>query len=244
MTIKLEIAVQDVDGARAALEHGADRVELCAALALGGLTPSLATIEQVVAVGIDTHVLIRPRGGGYIYSLSEVAVMVADIQHAVHAGAAGIVIGALTEKEVAIDEDVLGELIATARAENPAIEITVHRCVDVLLANGATIPDLIASLRELGVDRVLTSGGAPTSGSGTQQLRQMRATAAGNPQIQAGGGVKIPDIPELSGLDGIHLSARRQRRRGGSGPGGGEAEYDVTSPEMVTSAVAAIALVR
>lgn len=244
MTTKLEIAVQDAVGARIAMEHGADRVELCAALGMGGLTPSLATIEQVVAVGIGVHVLIRPRGGDYIYSLSEVAVMVADIRHAVRAGVAGIVIGALTDTDTALDIEVLGQLIAAARTEGPAVEITVHRCVDILLENGMSASALIVPLRELEVDRILTSGGAPTSGNGVQRLHQLHAAAAGNPQIQAGGGVRIPDILVLNGLDGIHLSARTQRRRGGSGPGGGESEYDVTSPELVTAAVAALASVR
>lgn len=237
---KLEIAVQDAAGARIARENGADRLELCAALVTGGLTPSLATIEQVVAVGIGVHVLIRPRGGGYVYTPDEVELMVADVDHAARAGVAGIVIGALTEGDAALDLPVLGALAQAAHAVNPDIEITVHRCVDVLLENGMPVAELIGQLRALGAHRILTSGGSPASGAGAPVLHQLHAEAQGNPQIQAGGGVKIEDVPALAGLDGVHLSARAQATHGASGPGGGDSAYDVTSPELVAAAAAAL----
>ena len=243
-TTKLEIAVQDAAGARIALENGADRVELCSALGMGGLSPTLATIEQAVAVGIGVHVLIRPRGGGYIYTAEEIDLMAADITHAARAGAAGIVVGALTEGDGGLDIPVLSSLVAAAHAVNPALEVTVHRCVDVLLERGMSIQKLIAQLRVLGVHRILTSGGAAASGDGAEVLHRLRAEAAGSPQIQAGGGVKIEDIPALAGLDGIHLSARAPRTRGASGPGGGEPAFDATSPELVSAAAAALAACR
>jgi copper homeostasis protein len=241
---RLEIAVQDAAGARIALENGADRVELCSALVTGGLTPSLATIEQVVAVGIGVHVLIRPRGGGYTYTPCEVELMAGDITHAAHARVVGVVIGALTDDDAALDLEVLSTLVAAAHLVNPDIEITVHRCVDVLLENGLPPAELINQLRSVGAHRILTSGGAPASGLGADMLHRLRAEAQGNPQIQAGGGVKIDDIPALVGLDGIHLSARTQTTRGASGPGGGESAYDVTSPRLVSAAAAALGAVR
>lgn len=237
---KLEIAVQDAAGARIARENGADRVELCTALGMGGLTPTLGTIEQVVALGIGVHVLIRPRGGGYVYNQSEVELMVADTVHAARAGVAGIVIGALTEGDTALDVPVLMALIDAAHSINPDIEITVHRCVDVLLANGLPVSELIAQLRATGAHRILTSGGAPASGAGIQTLNLLQAEAAGNPEIQAGGGVRLEDIPALAGLDGIHLSARSHTERGASGPGGGDAALDVTSPALVIAAASAL----
>lgn len=237
---KLEIAVQDEAGARIAWENGADRVELCTALVTGGLTPSIGTIEQVVAVGIGVHVLIRPRGGGYTYTPAEVELMAGDVSHAAQAGVAGIVIGALTEGDAALDLEVLSRLIAAAHLVNPDIEITIHRCVDVLLENGMPIAGLIGQLRALGADRILTSGGAPASGAGRPVLYQLQTEAQGSPQIQAGGGVKIEDIPALAGLDGVHLSARMHTTRGASGPGGGEAAFDVTSPDLVRAARAAL----
>lgn len=239
MRPRIEIAVQDAAGAETAQKMGADRVELCTALALGGLTPSMATIEQAVAVGIGVHVLIRPRAGDYVYSPSETAVMVADTRYAVRAGAAGVVIGALADGDRALDADVLLALIAAARGESPTVEITVHRCIDVLIENGVRVPDLIDSLRALGVDRILTSGGAAISRQGAGVLEQLHSYAAGKPQIQAAGGIAVEDVPALSGLDGIHLSAREQRQGGRSGPGGGVSEYDVTSPWIVSAVMAA-----
>src|SRR5690606_18133945 len=94
--VQLEIAVQDPAGAYAAREAGADRVELCSALGVGGLTPSVAMVEAVVAVGLPVHVLVRPRAGGFRYSATEVSLMVRDIEAIVDAGAAGVVVGALT----------------------------------------------------------------------------------------------------------------------------------------------------
>lgn len=237
---KLEIAVQDAAGAQIALENGADRIELCTALVTGGLTPSLATIEQVVAVGIGVHVLIRPRGGGYTYTPCEVELMAGDITHAAQAGVAGVVIGALTEGDAALDLEALSSLVAAAHLVNPDIEITIHRCVDVLLENGMPVAELIEQLRSVGVHRILTSGGAPASGAGARVLHQLHARAQGNPQIQAGGGVRIADIEDLADLDGIHLSARGQATWGASGPGGGDATFDVTNPELVAEARAAL----
>lgn len=233
----LEIAVQDVAGAQIAQQSGADRVELCAALGMGGLTPSLGTIEQVVATGLGVHVLIRPRGGGYVYSEAEIELMRMDITHAARAGVAGIVIGALTPGDASLDLPVLESLIAAAHAVDESIEITVHRCVDVLLENGMQVPELIEQLRAVGATRILTSGGAPVSGAGIQTLTQLHDYAQGNPQIQAGGGVKIDDIPALAGLDGVHLSARSQVTRGASGPGGGESAFDVTDSHLAALAV-------
>lgn len=240
MKTTLEIAVHDAAGARVALDNGADRVELCSALRMGGITPSIATIEQTVEVGIGVHVLIRPRGGGYVYSAGEVALMAADVRWAVRAGAVGVVVGALTPGDQALDVNVISRLRDTALAENPAAEVTVHRCVDVLLSDGMEPEELIAQLRELGVDRVLTSGGAPVAGAGMKTLHRLRTLADGNPQIQAGGGVQLSDFSTLAGLDGIHLSARVPRQQGRSGPGGGEEDYDVTSPELVAAAAAAL----
>lgn len=238
---RLEIAVQDTAGARIARDFGADRIELCQGLELGGLTPSLGLLEACVAEGIGVHPLIRPRGGGYGYTPLEVETMLADIRLAVAAGARGVVIGALSAGDAGLDTAVLGALIAAARESVADTEITVHRCVDVLLAAGADPAALIESLICLGVDRVLTSGGAPAVGQGLGVLRQLQGAAAGRMQIQAGGGVRISDIGDLLGFDGIHLSARTSVTGGASGPGGGAGAYDATSSALVAAAAAAIA---
>ena len=124
--IGVELAVQDVAGARIAKALDADRVELCSALALGGLTPSVALIEQVVAHGPDVHTMVRPRGGGFVYSVEEADLIVADIHHAVSAGVAGVVIGTLDESGMP-DLKQLARFVEAARG----VEVTFHRAIDV-----------------------------------------------------------------------------------------------------------------
>ena len=237
----LEIAVQDAAGALIALENGAARVELCAGLGMGGATPSIGVIDAVVATKVPVHVLVRLRGGGFVYAADEIAIMVADVQAAARAGVAGVVIGALASGDRALDHDALRALIAAGRAINPALEITVHRCVDVLIANGVEVATLMSDLQALGVDRILTSGGAAMAADGAGVLDALHSAAAGRVEIQVGGGVKIADIASFAALDAIHLSARASLESGASGPGGGSAGYDATSPELVSAAAAAIA---
>lgn len=234
--LAVEIAVQDADGARVALDAGADRVELCTALPLGGLTPSAAVVEAVVATGIPTHVLVRPRGGGFTYSASEVSVMVRDIEMIVDAGAAGVVIGALTPG-LDLDRHAMKALVRAAEGR----AVTVHRCLDA-------VPDPVAALdqiADLGAARVLTSGGAPTAPEGAETLERM--AACGRIEIMAGGGV-TPDAIALlatTGIAAVHLSARRRVGDGGpAGPGGGPAAHDVTDPAQVRAAVTAAATAR
>src|SRR5690625_3765207 len=100
----VEIAVQDAAGAKVARELGADRIELCSALALGGLTPSRGLIDVALEVCPQVHVLIRPRAGGFVYSRGELELMRRDIRAAIASGAAGIVVGALTD-EGAVDRE-------------------------------------------------------------------------------------------------------------------------------------------
>src|SRR5699024_3122399 len=130
VNIAIELAVQDVAGTRIAADVGAGRVELGSALGVGGLTPSLGVIERAVAVGSDrgvgVHVLIRPRAGDFVFGRDEVAVMVADVRHAVGAGAAGVVIGALTPTGE-VDLPIVDALVEAAGDA----EVTFHRAIDV-----------------------------------------------------------------------------------------------------------------
>ncbi|WP_127793772.1 copper homeostasis protein CutC [Agromyces sp. LHK192] len=239
--LPVEIAVQDAGGVRIALESGATRIELCQALGLGGLTPSAGLTAAAVALaeasgaGRFVHVLVRPRGGGFVYDADEVDVAVRDIREATRLGAHGVVVGAL---------DAAGELdLGTiARFVDAAgdLDVTVHRAVDA----SADPVAAVAALRGLGVRRVLTSGGAPDCAAGIETLRRM-AEESGPLEVMAGGGVKIADIAMLAaaGVDAVHLSARGTTTRGGaSGPGGGVTGFDVTDPGLVRAAVAAATL--
>ncbi|PYF98417.1 copper homeostasis protein [Georgenia satyanarayanai] len=232
--VQLEVAVQDANGAAVARDAGADRVELCSALDVGGLTPSIAMVGAVVATGIPVHVLVRPRPGGFRYSASEVTLMVRDIEAIVDAGAAGVVVGALTARDT-LDRHALEALQYAAEG----LEVTVHRCVDVLDDPGAVLEDLAG----LGFTRVLTSGGAATVAQGLPTLRRMTAAAGGRLEVMAGGGVRTEDVAALvdAGVDAVHLSARRHVPDGGpSGPGGGRPGYDVTDASVLAAVTAAL----
>src|SRR5690606_34364314 len=130
VNIALEIAVQDPAGVRIAREVGAARVELTQALALGGLTPSPATLELALTAagdsGPEVHVLIRPRPGDFHYDQDEISVAVRDVELAVHAGAAGVVIGAV-DAAGALDLDAMARLRDSAGDAT----VTLHRAIDV-----------------------------------------------------------------------------------------------------------------
>ncbi|MDR6970139.1 copper homeostasis protein CutC [Leifsonia shinshuensis] len=236
MGIAVEIAVQDIAGVRVALAEGADRVELCTALAMGGLTPSGGLVRAAVEVarrrGRESfvHVLVRPRGGGFLYDADEVAITVADIRFAREAGAGGVVIGALDERGT-VDGEAVRRFVDAAEG----LDVTFHRALDVV-ADPLTA---VEELADLGVDRVLTSGGAARSVDGIPSLRELVGQAAGRLQVMAGGGVRVDDIASLaaSGVAAVHLSARTTVTGGPSGPGGGEAAYDITDPAVVAAAV-------
>ncbi len=232
----LEIAVQDVAGALVAVDGGADRLELCAALAeTGGLTPSIGLLDAVVAAvpgHVGVHVLVRPRPGGFMFSADELDVQVRDVRAAVAAGAAGVVVGALTTTG-AVDGSAVRALVAAADGR----EVTFHRALDTVVDLEPAVEDLVA----LGVVRVLTSGGAPRSIDGVDRLRDTVREAAGRLQVMAGGGVRPQDIPALVavGVSAVHLSAGRQET-GTGGPGAGPAGRTTTDPVLVAAAAAAL----
>lgn len=237
----LEIAVQDPDGAAAAIAAGADRLELCTGLSTGGLTPSMGLVQAVVSAAGPgrVHVLVRPREGGFVYTAAEVDVMVRDVAAlAATPGVAGVVIGALVHGGT-LDMDATARMIEAAGE----LEVTFHRAIDVC-------PDplaLLDGLLELGVARVLTSGCAARSIDGLDTIAALAARAGDRLQIQAGGGVRTQDIPALldAGAAAVHLSARRSELAAGpSGPGGGSQSYDVTDPALVAGALAAVLAAR
>ncbi|MFE6735153.1 copper homeostasis protein CutC [Microbacterium sp. NPDC057650] len=240
VTIALELAVQDTAGVRIAREIGAARVELTQALALGGLTPSPATLDRAVeAAGgeVEVHVLVRPRAGGFRYDMDEVALMAHDVRHAVAAGAAGVVIGCQAA-DGALDRDAIARLVDAAGAAS----VTLHRVIDVT-------PDPLASLRlarELGLRRVLTSGGRSAAVDGVDLLGDLVSEAAGGIQIMAGGGIDASNVAEVArtGVDAVHFSAKKtvfandDVKLGSSDDGG----HEVTDPQAALAIVRALGL--
>lgn len=197
---------------RVAAAVGAARVELASALALGGLTPSPATLEIAIEVaaalggGPEVHVLVRPRAGDFHYDDDEIAVTARDIRRAIEAGAAGVVIGALGA-DGRLDVDAMTRLRDAALDASPAASITLHRAIDVTADPLATL----AAARELGLQRVLTSGGASVAIDGIDTLRALIAAADGAIEIMAGSGVDAASAPALAaiGIDALHFSAKR-----------------------------------
>jgi copper homeostasis protein len=209
--IAVEIAVQDLEGVRIAIREGAQRVELCQALGSGGLTPSIGLVMAAVraadeaGLGDFVHVLVRPREGGFVYTPAEIEVMSGDILALEAAGAAGIVVGALRA-----DRTIGMEALAQLRQAAGSLAVTFHRAVD------ATLDPVRAAdeLRDAGVDRLLTSGGARASIDGAEKLAAMASNGDGSMEIMAGGGVTIDAIPTLAraGVDAEPGGSRRRVR--------------------------------
>jgi copper homeostasis protein len=235
MAPAVEIAVQDAAGARIAIAAGADRLELCQALGVGGLTPSIALLEAACAAvgGRAVNVLVRPRGGGFVYDSDEVALVAADIRAFVERGAGGVVVGALDA-----DGRADREALRLWRDAAGSATLVFHRAIDASPRPDEVFDTLLAE----GVDRLLTSGGAPRSVDGVARLAGYVARSGGVLEIMAGGGVAPPDVPAIldAGVHAVHLSARaRAGTDAPSGPGGGAEGHDVTDPAIVAEAVAA-----
>lgn len=203
----LEICVDDIAGLDAAISGGADRVELCAALALGGLTPAPSLLEAARTAPVPLHMLIRPREGGFRYGAREAAMIALDMRAAAETGLAGIVIGAGTA-EHALDSALLASLVDHARvlgnARGRPLSLTLHRVFDLC-------PDLCVALDtaiELGVDRVLTSGGERKAIDGLAMLSTLHRRAAGRIVVLPGSGIDADNAARFLelGLTEIHAS--------------------------------------
>jgi len=227
-----ELAVQDTAGIAVARRVRPDRIELCAALSTGGLTPSAALIDAAVASGVPVHVLVRPRAGGFAYDADDVALVLADVRAALAAGAAGVVVGGTTRAGARIDGGLVRAVVEAARAapRGPA-EVTFHRAFDVVPDRRAALDELAA----LAVTRVLTSGGASRAADALGELRGLVAHAAGRIQVQAGAGVDPSNAADIAatGVDGVHASAKAVVADAlavslGSDAGAGAAGYETT----------------
>jgi copper homeostasis protein len=204
--VLLEVALGSVEDALAAQVGGADRVELNAALSLGGLTPSLGTlIELKQVVTLPVMVMVRPRRGGFCYSDSELGVMRRDIDHFLEHGADGIVFGILTA-EGQIDVARCRELVRQI-GDRQAV---FHRAFDVTADPFAALEQLI----DLGVKRVMTSGQQETAYNGAALIAELIERAAGRIEVLPAGGINrftLRDVLERTGCDQVHAGLRTQR---------------------------------
>lgn len=196
----LEICCYAIDCAVSAEQAGADRIELCAAPAEGGLTPSAGTLLGVrQRVSIPVHPIIRPRGGDFCYSAGEFSTMLDDIAYLRELGYPGLVIGILNE-DGEVDRPRMEKVMTAAQG----MAVTFHRAFDVCRE------PMIAQdqLRDLGVARILTSGQKANAQEGLSLIRELK-DRSGAPIIMAGSGVRLSNLQHFiaAGVEELHSSA-------------------------------------
>ena len=199
----LEVCIDSVESAIAAERGGSKRVELCSGLLEGGLTPGAGLIASVRRrVAIDMFVMIRPRGGDFLYSDLEFDVMREEIAHARRLGADGVVLGLLDDAGH-VDVDRTRELVELAAP----LPVTFHRAIDMTPDPAAAVDEVIAT----GARRILTSGGAPSVTQGVAEVARMVEAARGRVTIMPGGGISPENIARIAlatGTNEFHSSAR------------------------------------
>ena len=206
--IETEVCCYSVESCLTAAKSGATRVELCSSPYEGGTTPSAAAIRMArKAPGIELAVMIRPRGGDFLYSQLEFDQMKGEIDFARDCGADCVVLGVLNP-DGTVDVERTGELV---RAAVP-MEVTFHRAFD-------TTPDLLQAMEdviEAGCTRILTSGGMDAALRGIGNIRELVTRANGRIEIMAGSGVNPNNVREIgmAGVDALHFSAREVRPSG------------------------------
>lgn len=202
----LEVCVDSLASARAAAAGGADRLELCSALAVGGLSPYTELLCQIKEVcDLPVRCLMRPRAGDFLYTQEEIGMLCAQIRNLGKAGADGFVIGALTP-DGALDGLAMARLLEACDGK----PVTLHRCIDV-----ARDPEQVyRAAAELGLDTVLTSGAAASCVQGTETLARLLEVrdAIGGPEVLIGAGVNAAVIAQLRtqlpGARAFHMSGK------------------------------------
>lgn len=229
----LEICVDDAAGLGAAISGGADRIELCSSLALGGLTPTPGLMALAATSPIPVYAMIRPRAGDFVFSRDDVATMETDIDAARSAGLSGVVLGA-THPDGRLDTAILERLVTRASD----LGLTLHRAFDL----APDFPAAIDTAIDLGFERILTSGGAPRAIDGRDALRTIIAHAAGRIAIMAGSGITADnaEIFLALGLTDLHASASRPIET----PTGRAADLGYVAPGMKRTDVELVAALK
>ena len=204
----LEICVDSLASARAAIAGGADRLELCSALLAGGLTPFEGLLRQIRAESdIPVRCLMRPRAGDFLYTPEELALLQMQIRQLKNAGADGFVIGCLTA-EGDLDREAMEPLMGACGGKG----ITLHRCIDV----SRDIEKTYLDAKDLGIDTVLTSGGAASCKAGRENIAKLLKLRdqAGGPEVLVGAGVNADVIRDFRrayhGVRAFHMSGKTE----------------------------------
>ena len=240
---KQEVCVETVTDALAAEAGGAARLEVCTALAVGGVTPSPGLLHEILAaVRIPVVVLARPRRGDFLYDSADFAVLERDVRYAREAGAAGVATGVLT-RAGQVDTERCRALAAAAAP----LSVTFHRAFDLVRDQDEALDVLVA----LGIERVLTSGGATDVERGADALRRLVARAGSSITVMPGGGVRSSNARELlrtTGARELHASASTDcasaMEHTGSAPALGSAQAPNERVRRVTSIEEVRALAR
>ena len=229
--IIFELCAETIEACLVARNGGAHRIELCSGLSEGGITPSHALIRAAVErSGIPIHVLVRPRGGDFLYSAAEVEVMREDILHIKGLDAAGVVLGML-RADGTVDIEGTRALVELARP----MEVTFHRAFDAT----QSLPQALDAVISTGADRVLTSGGQHDVFAGSSSLAKLVLQAGNRIEIAVGGGLRIENAASLARLTGavhFHGSLRRPPAAHGATaePVGAGANYVVNADHVRT----------
>lgn len=198
--MKIELCVASPESIHLAKKYTFDRIELCQSLEIGGITPSLGMQQMTLDLFANTHVLIRCRAGNFVYTSEEKEIMLKDIEVSAKLGVAGVVVGALQE-DFSIDLS----FIQSIKEKFPHLELTFHRAFDELKNPLEALEQLI----DLGVKRILTSGGKHSVSEGLQQLKKCIEVANKRIEIMIGGGINeknVKAILEEIKPDALHFS--------------------------------------
>jgi copper homeostasis protein len=202
--IVFELCAESVEACMAARSGGADRIELCSALSEGGLTPSHGLTRAAIdRSGLPIHVMLRPRGGDFIYTDIEFDVMCQDLEHFLGLGVSGFVVGIL-HADATVDVERTQRLVTMAAP----LEVTFHRAFDEIADLGQGLEDVIHT----GCARILTSGGKHDVESGAHALAALVAQAAGRIHIAVGGGLRLQNailVARSTGATHFHGSMKR-----------------------------------
>lgn len=224
----LEVCAASPASARAALEGGADRIEFCRNLQVGGLTPDRWEIERLAETfPLPVHVLVRPRAGDFVYDAEEFACVLDEIRQCREAGAAGVVTGCLTTTGDP-DVDRMRRVIDAA----DGLHVTFHRAFDL-------VPrpfEAMDRLAEIGVARILTSGGRADVIQGAATLRRWVEWADGRLEIMPGGGIRVENLSELHRAVGARSYHASLQALPGSGAADSASSEGVTDAERVRQA--------
>lgn len=198
----LEICAYNIQSCNAAYQAGASRIELCSSPAEGGVTPGYGIVKHVIdKIAIPAYIMVRPRGGDFVYNAEELDIMHADIKQLKQMGCKGVVVGPLTN-DGKVNTDELKRMTDLAYP----MQVTFHKAFDRVKDPFTALEDII----DAGCNRILTSGLQATATEGSVLLRELITTAVGRIIIMPGGGVRSSNIRQLADATGateLHSSA-------------------------------------